>query len=119
MEDIIVDGNGVSIGVIVEEDEIETEISVTSLAVDTTGDVSKLTDLTDVNSSNLSGSTNAYVLTYDAASQQFKFVNPDDVIDNAAGVVAGAPDPDGFSQEAIDYLDETLDNKIDVDAGTF
>ena len=51
MEDIIVDGNGTSIGVLVEEDEIDTEISVTSLAVDTTGDVSKLTDLTDVNSS--------------------------------------------------------------------
>jgi hypothetical protein len=119
MEDIIVDGNGTSIGVLVEEDEIDTEISVTSLAVDTTGDVSKLTDLTDVNSSNLSGSTNAYVLSYDAATQQFKFINPDDVIDSAAGVATDSPAPDGFSQEAIDYLDETLDNKIDVDAGTF
>ena len=104
--------------IIVQLEEPEFEISVSSLAVGD-GGVEKLTELTDVDTSNLTGSTNAYVLTYDSSTQQFKFVNPDDVIDNAAGVVAGAPDPDGFSQETIDYLDETLDNKIDVDGGSF
>ena len=119
MEDIIVDGNGTSALIFVEEEEIDFDISVASLAVDTAGAVNKLTELIDVNSSNLNSGTNAYVLSYDAATQQFKFINPDDVIDSAAGVATDSPAPDGFSQEAIDYLDETLDNKIDVDAGTF
>jgi|TARA_E500000318_G_scaffold95922_1_gene95944 hypothetical protein len=116
MEDIIVDGTGSSIGISVEETEIDIEISVTSLSIDA---VAKLTDLTDINSSNLSDSTNAFVLAYNATTEKFEFINPDEVVDNAAGVVAGAPGPGGFSQEAIDYLDETLDNKIDVDGGEF
>jgi len=44
------------------------------------------------------------------------------VVNAAAGgasVSGGAPAPSGFSQETIDELDTALDNKIDLDAGSF
>ena len=85
-----------------------------------TGDVAgNLTDLNDVDQS---GIGNRFVLVYDAVTTNFKFVNPDEVVNAAAGgasVPSGAPEPDGFSQETIDVLDVALDNKIDLDAGDF
>ena len=84
------------------------------------GDVAgNLTDLNDVDQS---GIGNRFVLVYDSVTTKFKFVNPDEVVNAAAGsatVPGGAPTPDGFSQETIDELDEALDNKIDLDAGQF
>ena len=79
----------------------------------------KLSDLEDVNQQ---GIGNRFVLVYDAVTTAFKFVNPDEVVNAAAGgasVAGGAPSPDGFSQETIDELDVALDNKIDLDAGDF
>tara|TARA_B100000900_G_scaffold259982_2_gene221588 strand:+ start:1002 stop:1193 length:192 start_codon:yes stop_codon:yes gene_type:complete len=52
----------------------------------------------------------------------FKFVNPDEVVDAAVGantVPGGAPAATGLSTDTIDYLDQVLDDKIDLDAGTF
>ena len=60
-----------------------------------------------------------FVLTYDAGNNRFTFVNPDSVIDAAVGVGATFPAPVGLSTQTIDYLDDELDNKIDLDAGTF
>lgn len=81
------------------------------------GSVSNLKDLLDVNSSNLGSGTNKFVLTYDAADDKFKFVNPDDVIQSAVGVTTADPAPVGLTTQTIDYLDDVLDNKIDLDAG--
>lgn len=78
--------------------------------------VSRLINLTDVNTTNLSGTTDKFVLIYDAPSNSFKFVNPDAVIDNA---IASSPGPAGLTDTAIDYLDEVLDDKIDLDGGSF
>ena len=83
------------------------------------GVATKLSDLEDVNRQ---GIGNRFVLVYDSVTNAFKFVNPDEVVNAAAGgasVAGGAPTPDGFSQETIDELDVALDNKIDLDAGDF
>ncbi len=79
-------------------------------------------NLSDLNDVDQSGIGNRFVLVYDAVTTKFKFVNPDEVVNAAAGgasVPSGAPEPDGFSQETIDVLDVALDNKIDLDAGDF
>ena len=86
------------------------------------GTVSNLRGLDDVDTSAIpSGSSTGdkFVLTYDAGNNKFTFVNPDEVIDNAVGVGATYPPPVGLSTETIDYLDTALDDKIDLDAGTF
>ena len=86
------------------------------------GTVSNLRGLDDVDTSAIPSGTSAgdkFVLTYDAANNRFTFVNPDTVIDNAVGVGATYPAPVGLSTQTIDYLDTALDDKIDLDAGTF
>ena len=83
------------------------------------GVATKLSDLEDVNQQ---GIGNRFVLVFDSVTNAFKFVNPDEVVNAAAGsatISGGAPTPDGFSQETIDELDIALDNKIDLDAGDF
>ena len=86
------------------------------------GTVSNLRDLSDVDSTPVPSGSSAgdkFVLTYDASNNRFTFVNPDTVIDNAVGVGATYPPPVGLSTQTIDYLDTALDDKIDLDAGTF
>lgn len=86
------------------------------------GDVSNLRDLADVDSTPVPSGSSAgdkFVLTYDASNNRFTFVNPDSVIDAAVGVGATYPPPVGLSTETINYLDTALDDKIDLDAGTF
>ena len=86
------------------------------------GTVSNLRGLDDVDTSAIpSGSSTGdkFVLTYDASNNRFTFVNPDSVIDSAVGVGATYPPPVGLSTQTIDYLDTALDDKIDLDAGTF
>lgn len=86
------------------------------------GDVSNLRDLADVDSTPVPSGSSAgdkFVLTFDASNNRFTFVNPDSVIDAAVGVGATYPAPVGLSTQTIDYLDTALDDKIDLDAGTF
>ena len=86
------------------------------------GSVSNLRDLGDVDSTAIPSGSSAgdkFVLTYDASNNRFTFVNPDAVIDSAVGVGATFPPPVGLSTQTIDYLDTALDDKIDLDAGTF
>ena len=86
------------------------------------GDVSNLRNLDDVDTSAIPSGSSAgdkFVLTYDAGNNRFTFVNPDTVIDTAVGVGATYPPPVGLSTQTIDYLDTVLDDKIDLDAGTF
>jgi hypothetical protein len=56
-------------------------------------------------------------MTYDVATNKFKFVNPDAVIDSSVGVNVDDPNPVGMTTATINYLDKVLDNKIDLDAG--
>ena len=122
MDDIVVtseNGNGFNVtNVIVEDDGgISVTVGGAGGGVSGVGDVQKLTELLDVDSSNLSTSTNKFVLTYDSGDSKFKFINPDDVIDSAVGISTTDPTPSGLSDDTIDYLDDVLDNKIDLDAG--
>lgn len=77
-------------------------------------EVANLKDLDDVS---MTGAGNKFVLIYDSGTNGFKLVNPDDVLDSAAGIVPSDPSPVGFSTDTINYLDDVLDNKIDLDAG--
>ena len=72
----------------------------------------KLVDLEDVN---ISGNNDKYVLSYDATSQKWTDVNPDDVLSAA---VTDSVSP-GLPANFINQLDVDLDNKIDLDAGNF
>ena len=92
------------------------------------GDVANLGDILDVDTSNLNSSTNKFVMIYDSVTRKYKFVNPDDVLDASAGVSTDRstnpdPLPLGMTDQTLDYLEDELDvrldNKIDVDAGTF
>ena len=56
-----------------------------------------------------------YLMMYDASTQTYKMVNPDEILINAVT----EPEQPGLPQEFIDQLDIDLDNKIDLDAGTF
>ena len=84
-------------------------------------EVANLRDISDINSTMISaGIGTSFILTYDAVEDNFKFVSPDAIIDSAVGNESG---PAGFSAQVInnlvDTLDVELDDKIDLDAGTW
>jgi hypothetical protein len=84
--------------------------------------VDKLSDLLDVDASNIGEGTNKYVLSYDSSTGKYKFINPDQVLDASAGVSTDStpdPNPQGMSTQTLDYLDVALDNRIDLDGGEF
>ena len=127
MSNIVVSDNGGSVfNVSVDDNEVadvnlvgegSSPVQVIVQSVSGADSVASLKDLLDVNASNLSGTTNKFVLAYDAPTDKFNFVNPDQVIDSAVGVTTSDPLPVGFTTQTIDYLDVALDNKIDLDAG--
>ena len=70
-----------------------------------------LSDLADVSLANLDGS-DKFVMTYEATQRKFVLVPADTVLTTAA---ADNDLPDSF----VDVLDVDLDNKIDLDGGSF
>ena len=78
-------------------------------------DVTNLRDLADVVSSDLGENTNKSVLSFDFSTGKFVFLSPDEIVDSA---VTDTPSV-GLSTSTINYLDQALDDKIDLDAGTF
>lgn len=70
-----------------------------------------LSDLADVSVSNLPASDN-YVLTYDATLQKYTLVPADQVLQSAV-------EDSQLPQEFINQLDADLDDRIDLDAGSF
>ena len=84
-------------------------------------EVANLRDISDINSTAISaGIGTNFILTYDATEDNFKFISPDALVDSAVGPISG---PIGFSSTVInnlvDTLDVQLDDKIDLDAGTW
>jgi predicted amino acid dehydrogenase len=69
--------------------------------------------LTDLDDFDPSGVQNNYIVMYNAATQKYVTVDPDVVLSSAVTTNNGLP------QDFIDKLDVDLDNKIDLDAGTF
>lgn len=90
---------------------VETEV-ITNVA-------NKLTDLIDVNSSGINTTSFNYVLVYDAPSNEFKFVDPDDVLVSAAATTGQTSSPGlpGAFINALDSNPNRVDN-IDFDGGS-
>ena len=72
-----------------------------------------LDELTDVE---ISGNNDKYVLMYDAPTGKWKDRNPDEVLSAASNTETTQP---GLPNDFINTLDVDLDDKIDLDAGTF
>lgn len=87
-------------------------IEVTSQAATSMAPIS-FHDITDFNDSN---KQNQYVIMYDAVSQKYVLVNPDQVLSASA---ATEPIQQGLPADFINELDVQLDNKINLDAGGF
>ena len=121
MSDIIVsaDGNGSLVSsIILLDDAADPNIGVGQIEVIVVGgSVANLSDISDVDTSNLDGSTNKFVMIYDAITQKYKFVNPDEVLDASVGISTNDPTPIGMSTTTLNYLDQVLDDRIDLDAG--
>ena len=79
--------------------------------------VANLRDISDIVSTALgTGIGTNFVLSYDPNADNFVFVSPDAVVDSAVESNSGAV---GFSTTVIQQISEDLDNKIDLDAGTW
>lgn len=70
------------------------------------------TDLSDVSIVGLSTSNDNYPVVYNASLGKFVIVNPDAILSVASSTSS-------LPQDFIDALDVDLDDKIDLDAGTF
>ena len=69
--------------------------------------------LTDLNDFDSTGVENNYIVMYNASLQKYVTVDPDTVLSSAVNTNQGLP------QDFINKLDVDLDDKIDLDAGTF
>lgn len=96
---------------------MEIEINLSSnLDVEVLSQVAnRFSDLADVDTN---GVSDKYVVMYDATTQTYKLVNPDQIL-NAAATEPVQPGLVGYASTFLSQLDTDLDNKIDVDAGTF
>lgn len=99
---------------------MEIEINLDStLEVEVLANVAnKLTDLIDVNSAGITTTAFNYVLVYDAPSNKFQFVDPDDVLVAAAATTGQTASP-GLPEPFLGRLDIDLDNRINIDGGSF
>lgn len=73
----------------------------------------RFSDLVDFNDNN---KNDQYVIMYNAATQTYDLVNPDKVLSSAAVDELIQP---GLPADFENVLDVDLDNRIDLDAGTF
>ena len=69
----------------------------------------------DIEDFDTNGVKDNYIIMYDAISKTYKPVNPDDILIKAVTDTESPGIPTAF----VDQLDIDLDNKIDLDAGTF
>jgi len=84
-------------------------IEVTPNVVGTT----KFSDLIDVDASN---KHDQYVVMYNETTKKYELVNPDKVLSASADTELIQP---GLPADFENVLDVDLDNRIDLDAGTF
>jgi hypothetical protein len=71
-----------------------------------------LSELLDVD---VSGVNDKYVIMYDSSTQKYKAVNPDSVLSASTT----EPIQPGLPADFKNQLDVDLDDRIDLDAGTF
>lgn len=70
-------------------------------------------ELLDVDVSNV---RDKYVIMYDSTTGKYKAVNPDDVLSASSTTETTQP---GLPANFVNTLDVDLDDRIDLDAGTF
>lgn len=81
----------------------------------TGGGVGRLDDLLDVDI-NPGNKKDQYVLVYNAITGKYVLVNPDVVLTSASTTELTQP---GLPGDFVNELDKDLDNRIDIDGGTF
>jgi hypothetical protein len=91
--------------------EIELDSSQT-IDVVTNVSATRLEDLINFDDAN---KNDQYVIVYNSTTQKYELVNPDDVLSSATT----EPIQPGLPNDFVDELNIDLDNKIDLDAGTF
>lgn len=69
-------------------------------------------DLVDFDDTN---KNNQYVIVYNSTTQKYELVNPDQVLSAATT----EPIQPGLPSDFVNKLDVDLDDRIDLDAGTF
>lgn len=82
----------------------------------TVGGIQVPVNFEDILNFDYTDKNNKYVIMYDAAIQKYKLVNPDEVLSAASNTETTQP---GLPGDFINTLDVDLDDKIDLDAGTF
>jgi len=90
---------------------------IVKFTVESDDTVANIRDISDIVSTAIgAGIGTHFVLSYDPNADNFVFISPDAVLESAAGSQSG---PAGFDSSIISSLGEDLDNKIDLDAGTW
>ena len=90
---------------------------IVNFTVESDDTVANIRDISDIVSTAIGvGIGTNFVLSYDPNADNFVFISPDAVVESAAGSQSG---PAGFDSSIITALGEDLDNKIDLDAGTW
>ena len=90
---------------------------IVNFTVESDDTVANIRDISDIVSTAIGvGVGTHFVLSYDPSADNFVFISPDAVVESAAGNLSG---PEGFDSSIISALGEDLDNKIDLDAGTW
>lgn len=103
--------------------EIEVEVisSISSINLDSPQTIEVVPNVTAINFGDLIDFNDAdkndqYVIMYDAPTQTYKLVNPDKVLSSASSTETIQP---GLPADFENVLDVDLDDRIDLDAGTF
>ena len=92
-------------------------INVTPLLGGGGDTVTNLRDISDIISTAVgTGIGTNFLLSYDPNADNFVFVSHDAVVDSAIGSSSGSS---GFSTVVVNNLATELDDKIDLDAGSF
>ena len=76
------------------------------------GGVQVPAQFSDLSDFDASGVQDSYLVMYDAITQKYKAVNPNVVLSKAV-------EDSSLPTDFVNQLDVDLDNKIDLDAGTF
>lgn len=88
------------------------KVTTTASQIGVVAPPTSLSDLTDFDPSDVQ---DKYLIMYDANTQRYITVNPDEVLTAATT----EPIQPGLPEPFIDKLDNVLDNRIDLDGGVF
>jgi hypothetical protein len=85
----------------------------------TTAGIQVPSNFSDLGDYNPTGLSDKYVIMYDAVTQKYIPVNPDEVLNAAASTELTQPGLTGYAAAFLDRVDVDLDDRIDLDAGSF